>query len=133
MRQAKGKAQAKGGPTAAQGKGTAGSEGKTQEKAKAEQAAPVKVVKGMSKKDRLKKWDLGETVSSKNPKIARFKTYGQLKEFIEGEIAAGKPSKAIAAELGCTGARVWEMMFQLGIERPKKEAGRAKAKSEEGK
>jgi hypothetical protein len=122
MKQAKGKTRANGGPNAAQGKGTVGSEGKTQAKAKAEQAAPVAVAKGKSKRDTLKRWDLGGSIASKNPKIARFKTYGRLKEFIEGEIAAGKLSKATAADLGVTPARVYEMTIQLQIERPKKEA-----------
>jgi hypothetical protein len=122
MKQAKGKARANGGPKTAQGKGMAGGEGKTQAKAKAEQAAPVAVAKGKSKRDLLKRWDLNAPIASKNPKIARFKTYGRLKEFIEGEITAGKPSKAIAAELGVTPARVYEMTIQLQIERPKKEA-----------
>ena len=82
----------------------------------------MKQAKGKSKRDTLKRWDLGGSIASKNPKIARFKTYGRLKEFIEGEITAGKPSKAIAAELGVTPARVYEMTIQLQIERPKKEA-----------
>lgn len=120
MKQAKGKTARKDERGA---RGAAKTEGKGNGNgaAKTEQTAPA-VAKGKSKRDLLKRWDLNAPIASKNPKIARFKTYGRLKEFIEGEIAAGKPSKAIAVELGVTPARVYEMTIQLQIERPKKEA-----------
>ncbi len=96
-------------------------------KEKAEGKAPqsngngAKVVNGKSAKVQigkktLKKWDLAAAPSGKSPAFKKFKTNAHLKQFIEDELQNGKLLKTIAADLGVTGARVWEMCAQLGID-----------------
>ncbi len=85
-------------------------------KEKAEGKAPQSngVVK-VGKKT-LKKWDLNAAPSGKSPAFKKFKTNHYLKQFIEDQLANGKLLKSIAADLGVTSARVWEMTHQLGID-----------------